>query len=316
MTLAVFDIEYEGLRRRETTSGNPAVRESVIGLDAMLTNAGRALFGYLVEPEVDVRATDEVGCLEVDLGFNANYGMARRASLAGVPQYIDPQPAVVMEALGLRAPDLADASEAERPEGWVSGLIPLLIRLNGRHIDRVFLTGDLVDVEVGDEVFHIPVNTYRLLRHIGVRRGLQQLVSAIADPDISRIIFCERETRAPILELGAGDITSLALVEDAEVPLVDEVRTMALALAAPVFRNDDCWSFTDGLQTIHAHMCDEEFLHTIDSGVFGLRPGEILIVNMHVTTVQRADEGLVSIYDIVRVIDHRKPGKHILIPGI
>ena len=83
MTLAVFDIEYEGLRRRETTSGNPAVRESVIGLDAMLTNAGRALFGYLVEPEVDVRATDEVGCLEVDLGFNANYGMARRASLAG-----------------------------------------------------------------------------------------------------------------------------------------------------------------------------------------------------------------------------------------
>ena len=69
MTLAVFDIEYEGLRRRETTSGNPAVRESVIGLDAMLTNAGRALFGYLVEPEVDVRATDEVGCLEVDVGF-------------------------------------------------------------------------------------------------------------------------------------------------------------------------------------------------------------------------------------------------------
>ena len=37
---------------------------------------------------------------------------------------------------------------------------------------------------------------------------------------------------------------------------------------------------------------------------------------MHVTTVQRADEGLVSTYDIVRVIDHRKPGKHILIPGI
>ncbi len=316
MTLAVFDIEYEGLRRRETTSGNPAVRESVIGLDAMLTNAGRALFGYLVEPEVDVRAAEEVGCFEVDLGFNANFGMARRASLAGVPQYINPQPATVMQALGLRAPDMADTPQAERPEGWVEGLIPFLLRLNGRRIDRVFLTGEQVDVEVGDEVFHIPVSTYRLLRHIGVRKGLEHLVNAIADPDISRIIFRERQTHEPILALGARDITSLALVEDQEVPLVDEVRTMALALAAPVFRSDVCWSFTDGLQTIHANMCDEEFLHTIDSGVFGLRPGEILIVNMHVTTVQRADVGLVSTYDIVRVIDHRKPGKHILIPGI
>ena len=134
MTLAVFDIEYEGLRRREATSGNPALRESVIGLDAMLTNAGRALFGYLVEPEVDVRAAENVGCFEVDLGFNANYGMARRASLAGVEQYIDPQPAVVMKALGLRASDLADESEVERPEGWVEGVIPFLLRLNGRRV--------------------------------------------------------------------------------------------------------------------------------------------------------------------------------------
>ncbi len=316
VTLAVFDIEYEGLRRRETTSGNPAVAESVIGLDAMLTNAGRALFGYLVEPEVDVRATQNVGSFEVDLGFNANYGMARRASLAGVPQYIDPQPAVVIEALGLRAPDLADAPEAERPEGWVDGLIPFLMRLNGRRIDRVFLTGEQVDVEVGDEVLHISVNTYRLLRHIGVRRGLQHLVSAIADPDISRILFCDRQTHETVLELDAGDIVSLALVEDREVPLVDEVRTMALSLAAPVFRSDACWTFTDGLQTIRARMCDEEFLHTIDCGVFGLRPGEILIVNMHVTTVQKVDTGLESTYEIIRVIDHRKPGKHILIPGI
>ena len=136
VTLAVFDIEYEGLRRRETTSGNPALRESVIGLDAMLTNAGRALFGYLVEPEVDVRAAEDVGCFEVDLGFNSNYGMARRASLAGVEQYIDPQPAVVMQALGLRPSDLADESEAERPEGWVEGLIPFLLQLNGRHMGR------------------------------------------------------------------------------------------------------------------------------------------------------------------------------------
>ena len=316
VTLAVFDIEYEGLRRRETTSGNPALRESVIGLDAMLTNAGRALFGYLVEPEVDVRAAEDVGCFEVDLGFNSNYGMARRASLAGVEQYIDPQPAVVMQALGLRPSDLADESEAERPEGWVEGLIPFLLQLNGRHIDRVFLTGDQVDVEVGDELFHIPVNTYRVMRHIGVRKGLQHLVNAIADPDISRIVFYERGTREAILELGAGDIAALALIEDFEVPLVDEVRTMALALASPVFRNDDYWTFTDGLQTIHAQMRDEEFLHTIDSGVFGLRPGEILIVNMHVTTVQSVSEGLRSTYDIIRGIDHRKPGKHILIPGI
>lgn len=36
---------------------------------------------------------------------------------------------------------------------------------------------------------------------------------------------------------------------------------------------------------------------------------------MHVTTVQ-TPEGLKSTYDIVRVVDHRKPGRHLPMPGI
>lgn len=112
-----------------------------------------------------------------------------------------------------------------------------------------------------------------------------------------------------------GAVSALAMPEPRDVLLVDETRTMALALAAPVFCNDRFWTFVDGAQTIRARMCDKAFLNIIDNGVFALKPGEILVVNMHVTTVQ-TPEGLKSTYDIVRVVDHRKPGRHLPMPGV
>ena len=317
MTLAVFNVEFQGLSYRSTTSENPAVAESVIGLDTLLTSAARALFGYLVDPEVDVRTGDGTGGYEVDFGFRENFGMARRAQLAGEPDYIQPSPETVIEALGLRRRDLADESEVERPEGWVDGLIPFLLKLDGRQIDRVFITSRTeVDVEVGDEMYHISYNTYRLLRHIGVRQGLAHVAGALSDPHITRVVFAERGSTEPIVELTAGCITALQPVAPKEVLLVDEVRTMALSLADPVYRCDTHWTFTDGMQTIRAVMCDAHFLKLIDNGVFAVKPGEVLIVNMHVQTYQSIEKGLESTYEILRVIDHRKPGKHILMPGI
>lgn len=317
MSLAVFNIQYQGLLHRTTTSENAAVSQSLIGLDNVLTNAARALYGYLVDPEVDIRPAEDSSVYEVDLGFRQNFGMERRALLSGNPKYQEPHPDTVLKALGLKAADLADPTEVELPENYVEGLIELLKKLAGRAIDRVFITSrQTVDIEVGDETFQISNDTYRLLRHINVRRGLEQLMRAIDDPEITCVAFVDRETNEVIETLDAGDLTSLRAVEPKEVLLVDEVRTMALQLDKPVFRHRDHWTFTDGLQKISAQMMDEDFMSLIDNGVFALKPGEVFVVNMRVVTTESIEEGLKSTYQIVRVIDHRKPGKHLLMPGI
>ena len=315
VALTSFDLILEGTLRTGTTSEDGAVARAIIGVDRLLTNAARALYGYLGDPEVDVRRKETPGAYEIDLGFRSNFGMARRAHLSGVSRYEKPDPAVVMRALGWYAQDLAEPTEAEQEEGTMRGLVPFLIAVAGRRFDRLYLVGDMVDVEVGDDAYHITNDAYRLLRHLEVRRGLADIASALKGSEVSRILIVDRATGNPIMTLLPQHFEALRMPEVREELLYDETRTMALSLAAPVFCNDRCWTFTDGCQTIRAQMKDAAFLRIIDNGVFALKPGEILVVKMHVVTVE-TPTGLVSTYEIVNVLDHRKPNRHIPMPGV
>ena len=94
-------------------------------MDRLLTNATRALYGYLVDPVLDVRRKDKAGAYEIDLGFRSNFVLARRAWRSGQSRYENPQPAAVMRALGWYQKDLAEPGEAEVEEGTQTGLVPL-----------------------------------------------------------------------------------------------------------------------------------------------------------------------------------------------
>ena len=151
MTLAVFNLEFRGLPHREATSANPAVAHAVIGIDTLLTQASKVLFGRVVEPEIDVRAGDGTGDFEVDLGFRVDAGKAHCAALAGESFYADPQPDVVLRALGFVAINRTPEELAALPEGWCDGLVALMLRLGGRQPEKIYLTGKNVDIDVGHE---------------------------------------------------------------------------------------------------------------------------------------------------------------------
>ena len=151
MTLAVFNLEFRGLPHREATSANPAVAHAVIGIDTLLTQASKVLFGRVVEPEIDVRAGEGTGDFEVDLGVRVDAGKARCAALAGEPFYADPQPDVVLRALGFVAIERSPEELAALPEGWCDGLVALMLRLGGRQPEKIYLTGKNVDIDVGHE---------------------------------------------------------------------------------------------------------------------------------------------------------------------
>ena len=315
MALTSFDLTLEGTLHEGTTSEDSAVARAIIGVDELLTSAARALYGYLGDPEVDVRRKEAPGAYEIDLGFRSNFGMARRAALSGVAKFEEPEPAVVMRALGWFVQDLAEPAEADVEEGTMNGLVPFLIAVAGRRFDRIYLVGDTVDVEVGDDMYHITNDAYRLLRHIGVRQGLSDLASALKSAEVSRIVISDRETGDVMMTILPQHYEALRLPEIRDEVLYDETRTMALSLASPVFCNDRFWTFTDGCQTIRAEMKDADFLRIIDNGVFALKSGEILVVKMHVVTTE-TPTGLVSTYEIVHVLDHRKPNRHIPMPGV
>ncbi len=316
MTQAVFDLEFSGLKQRETTSGNPAVAHAVIGIDKMLTAASVELFGTLVEPEVDVRAAGAIGAYEVDLGFRIDAGKYACAKRDREARLTNPDPHWIPKALGFVPRDLADEPEADVPLGWCRGLVQLLLALNGRAIDRVFLTGKSVDIETGDDRYVVSLETYELLKNREVREGLEALAKSLTDPEICRVAVKARDTGEEILAFDAGAVVALSLNEQSEVLLVEEVRTMALRLAVPVYRTRDAWHFDDGLQKIEAQMNDSRVLAMIDSGIFMLDAGDVLVVNMRVRTMQSVGEGLVSTYEIIRVLDCRSAKRHLLMPGI
>ena len=312
MTLAVFNLEFRGLPHREATSANPAVAHAVIGIDTLLTQASKVLFGRVVEPEIDVRAGDGTG-----EGFRVDAGKAHCAALAGESFYADPQPDVVLRALGFVAINRTPEELAALSEGWCDGLVALMLRLGGRQPEKIYLTGKNVDIDVGhEERYVVDKATYELFKNRKVRAGLKALVDALADNEIAEINVSERDAQEPVFVLQPGHINAFSVGEPQEVLLLEKVRTMALTLQAPIFRNAQAWFFNNGLQHIQATMGDKDFLSLIDSGIFDLQSGDVLVANVRVRTLHRRDVGLVSTYEVVGVLDIRRANTDILMPGI
>lgn len=303
--IAAFDIAFVGAQKVETTTTNQPVAQAIIGVDQLLTTGSRALYGYLVDPEVDVRRFPLESLYSVDLGFRRNFGMSRRAVLAGVSEFIDPPSSTVGVALGW----LEGQKEGEL------GLFQLLKAVAGRKVTNVSLGEDKVTVSVGEESFEVSYHTYKLMRHLGVRNAVEQFAGVFKDPSVTEVQVKDRVTGKVTVSITREEAAYFELPELDEVVLVDEVRTMALMLPSASFRDDQIWTFFDGEQTIRARMCDKNFLRIIDNAVFRLNADDILVVRMHVRTVQTVS-GLVSDYEVVKVLDHRKPGKHLPVPGV
>ena len=123
--IAAFDIAFAGAQKVETTTTNQPLAQAIIGVDQLLTMGSRALYGYLIDPEVDVRRDPSLTAYSVDLGFRKNFGMARRAQLAGVAEFINPPESSVGEALGW----------LETVNTSLLGLFQLLKQIAGRRID-------------------------------------------------------------------------------------------------------------------------------------------------------------------------------------
>ena len=302
--LEVFDIAFDGVQNARPTTTNRAVSEAIIGTDSLLTSATSAIYGHLVEPEIDIRRNADGTTYSVDLGFRRNLGMARRAELSGVPSLINPSEQVIAAALGWRP-----------CASGRMGLFQLLAALKGRPLDDVRLRDECVAIVAGGETFEVDGYTYMLMRHTGTREAIAQMASAFEDPAVTKLEIRLRGEARPVIEIDRADAGCYAMPAVQEVVLVDEVHRQALQLPNSTFRDDQLWTFFDGEQTIRARMEDRDFLQVIDHGVFRLHAGDILIVNVHVCTRQ-TPSGLVSDYEVVRVLDVRKPGKHLLVPGV
>lgn len=301
--IAAFDIAFTGVQKVETTTNNQPLAQAIIGVDQLLTMGSRALYGYLVDPEIDVRRDLVSAVYSVDLGFRKNFGMARRAQLAGVKEFIDPTEVSVGLALG-----------------WLEGsaqmgLFQLLKAMAGRKVSSVSLKEKSVFVYVGQESFEISYHTYKLFRHLGVRNAVEKIAAVFKDPNVSAISIKDRKNGKIVFTMERDEAEFFAEPRPADVILVDETVTRALMLPTSNFRDDQIWTFFDGEQTIRARMADKDFLRVIDNGIFRLNADDILVVKLHVKTAQ-TPAGLVSDYEVSKVLDHRKPGKHLPIPGV
>ena len=224
---------------------------------------------------------------------------------------------MVLRALGFVSIERSPEELAALPEGWCDGLVALMLRLGGRQPEKIYLTGKNVDIDVGhEERYVVDKATYELFKDREVRAGLKALVEALADSEIAEINVSERDAQEPVFVLQPGHINAFSMEEPQEVLLLEKVRTMALTLQAPVFRNAQAWFFDNGLQHIQATMGDRDFLSLIDSGIFELQPGDVLVANVRVKTLHRRDVGLVSTYEVVGVLDTRRADTDILMPGI
>ncbi len=142
----------------------------------------------------------------------------------------------------------------------------------------------------------------RLYRETSIRRNIEDMVKPLNEPGIDKFSF--REKGRTVQEVTESDVPAFA-VPDSREKIVDEMSRRALSIVSVVFKEDNKWRLSDGNNVFSVTISDVQFLEQIDEGAVSFSKKDILVCEMR--TVQwRTNSGLLTEYEVVKIIEHRQ----------
>ena len=150
----------------------------MIGLGQMVGGASRILYGDEARVQVEVHANFRRALFGVDF-----FAVSSQVGL--LPPLDLPSLAAIATLIGVGG-------------GAVKGLIQLVRWQRGRRIDRVGTDGDLIQIQINNEVQEVTVNQYRILIDPDARKGLGALVSPLTTDDVD-LVELQKEDDPPIV---------------------------------------------------------------------------------------------------------------------
>lgn len=183
-----------------------------------------------------------------------------------------------------------------------AGIIWLIKTLRGRtpHVEKI--NTELYKFTVDDETYEVPLRLLRLYTDNSIRRNIEAMVKPLNESGIDKFSF--REKGRIVQEVTESEVPAFA-VPDSREKIVDEMSRRALSIVSVVFKEGNKWRLSDGNDAFSVTISDEQFLEQIDEGAVSFSKKDILVCEMR--TVQwRTNSGLLTEYEVVKIIEHRQ----------
>lgn len=301
--MSTFRVTYDGPALEASQMDVRELAPALLAVGELLESATHALYGDSVKPQIDVRGSFKTGSFGIEFVLSADWISRVRDILAGSDVTAATNALAILGALGWAA------KKAVTP-----GLFAVLAWLRGRKITRVETLENSAVLHVDTESIEIELRVLTLLRDVSVRNGCAKVLQPLESAGISSFTVGDDEgSVAHRVEADQRAWFAMPVVED-EL-LIDEVRRMAFSIVSLAFKDDNKWRLHDGSNTVHAAISDTGFLTKVDTSQINFAKGDMLLCEVRIRQWQTMS-GAKTDYEVVRVLEHRTPGRQLSLPGV
>jgi len=290
MSKASFTVAYDGPALRDHSMDVRALAPALMGFGQLIDAANSVINKDAAQTKIHVKAL-EAG------SFQISFEVVQSFYEQVVNLFSGPQASAASNLLGILGFSVKDGIVAG------AGIIYLIKRLRGRNPDNVQdLGNDMVRIQIGDEMYDIPLNTLRVLQSVPVRDALQKVIEDPLKQD-GIDTFEVREQGRTVLSIDRQEAAWFSKPSLPEQILVDDHRRGAFSILSLAFKEDNKWRLHDGANTISATIADEDFIRRVDSNEISFSKGDVLICDVHLIQ-KRTETGLKTEYTVEKVLDH------------
>lgn len=283
MSKADLQISYDGNALRDGTMDVRDLAPALLAIGQLFDAANYALNSERAKVSVHVKATKE-GSFSIDFEVMQSLIDQATSLLSGNG---------IVAALNLK----------ELLFGATISLIWIIKKLKGGKPDKIErLSGDMMRVTYGDDVFDVPLKLLRLYQDLAVRNAVERVVKEPLEKD-GIDSFKVIESEMTIIEVRASDIETFAKPEFEEKTILDDVRRSAFSIVSLAFKEDNKWRLHDGSNQISATINDPTFLQKVDQNEVSFSKGDVLVCQVRVKQSQ-TESGLKTEYIVEQVINH------------
>ena len=155
----------------------------------------------------------------------------------------------------------------------------------------------------------MPIELLRLYQDAAIRRNIEGIVNPVKAPGIDRLML--QESGRTVHDVTKADIDAFEVPEHQDL-ILDEVRRYAFSIVSLAFKEDNKWRLNDGQNTSSVLMKDAAFQHRVNNNDIAFAKGDVLVCDLR--TIQwQVEDGVMSEYEVVRVVAHRPARRAILV---
>lgn len=298
MSKASFNVLYDG---PALTGSEMDVRElapALLALGDLLEEANGVINHGRARISVQVKASFKTGCFGIELDVVQ--------SLLQHAQSLFAHEAVATAKELLEWLGLIEDHAGKLGIGGGFGLIWLIKKIRGRHIDRVVLMDNgKVKLVLDNELIETEQHVLELYRQFKIRSALEALLKPLDSDGIDTFAVTDLKQSTRFIEVGKSERQYFKTPEQEAELLSDDESEVNLQIVSISFQDGNKWRFNDGASVFYADMLDEGFAAQVAASTASFSKGDILKVRLR-RVQSLAGQAFKTEYSVLEVLEHRR----------